>query len=61
MSRPAKFKRYRADVREPYMGNTLPLAIDVVVDEDGYILNVQVITTEGIVTKAEYLYDQDVQ
>lgn len=61
MSRPRKVKRYKAEVREPYMGNMVPLIIDVVVDEDGYILGVRVINPENISTRATHLHDEDVQ
>lgn len=59
--KPSKIKRYKVDVREPYMGNMVPLIIDVVMDEDGYILGVKVTTVEGITTEAKYLHDKDVQ
>lgn len=61
MSRPRKYKRYRVEVREAYMGNMVPLHIDVAVDEDGHILGVYVTTTERITTEAKHLGDEDVQ
>lgn len=41
-------KRYTVQVREEYMGNMVPLTINVKMDEDGHILMVSVTTSERI-------------
>ena len=48
-------------MREPYMGNMVPVRINILVDEDGYIHGVEVLSPEGILTRATHLDPKDVQ
>lgn len=52
---------YRAEMREPYMGNMVAVRINILVDEDGYIQGVEVLSPEGILTRATHLTLKDVQ
>lgn len=61
MKRPIHRLHYKADVREPYMGNTVPIQVNVLVDEDGYIKGVEVVNPEGIITIAKSVNPKDVQ
>lgn len=53
-------ERFQADMRDPYMGNTLPVIVHIYRDEDGYLMRVTVVSPEGIEMPAKRI-DEDVQ